>query len=251
MCSSAHRIIFVTGTDTGVGKTVLTALLLACLRNENMPAYALKPFCCGDRGDAKLLFALQDGDLKLDEINPFFFSKPLAPVVAPLGRSDVPLRTVLAHIRSLCSKLRPSSHLLIEGVGGLLVPLGKGYSVLDFISALSCEVIVVSANKLGTINHTMLTAATLRHPQNRFPAGNIPVRGLRKPSRSKFSFSKVVLMDSGKNDLSSKSNPLILRDLLKPIPCISVPYLGVKAAAVPVIQSNAKKFKKTLARILD
>ena len=80
-----EKIIFVTGTDTGVGKTVLTAMLLTYLRKKGANALGMKPFCSGSRGDARLLRACQKGCLTLDEINPFYFDKPLA---AGRGREE-------------------------------------------------------------------------------------------------------------------------------------------------------------------
>ena len=86
------RIIFITGTDTGVGKTLLTGLLLHHLRQSGCHALAMKPFCSGSRADAEFLHAVQDGELTLDEINPFFFAEPLAPLVA--AREQPPFRSV-------------------------------------------------------------------------------------------------------------------------------------------------------------
>src|SRR5579859_28442 len=76
------RIIFVTGTDTGVGKTVLMGLLLAHLRRRGAAAFALKPFCSGSRRDVQLLHALQNRELQAGEINPFYFPEPVAPVAS-------------------------------------------------------------------------------------------------------------------------------------------------------------------------
>ena len=80
------KIIFVTGTDTGVGKTLLTALLLQHLRAHGQSALAIKPFCSGGREDAELLHSLQENELTLDEMNPFHFKKPLAPYLAATRR---------------------------------------------------------------------------------------------------------------------------------------------------------------------
>src|ERR1017187_6787143 len=70
------------GTDTGVGKTLLTGLLLHHLRQSGCHALAMKPFCAGSRSDTEFLLAAQDGELTPDEITPFFFAEPLAPLVA-------------------------------------------------------------------------------------------------------------------------------------------------------------------------
>src|SRR4051812_2132113 len=181
------RIIFITGTDTGVGKTLLTALLLQHVRQSGNRALAMKPFCSGGTGDVEFLAAMQDGKLPRDEITPFYFPEPIAPLVAArLHRRKIPLSSVLAHIRLTAALLvqapiqqskspspphspTPSLHhsttpvLLIEGSGGLLVPLGENYTVADLIAKLRCEVIVASRNRLGTINHTLMTVKSLQH----------------------------------------------------------------------------------------
>src|SRR5438094_393958 len=112
MSNVPSRIIFITGTDTGVGKTVLTGLLLTHLRQTGVRALALKPFCSAGRADAELLHDLQDGELTLDEINPFHFKEPLAPLVAArLHRRKISLDQVLTHTRQIAASLNnPSIH---------------------------------------------------------------------------------------------------------------------------------------------
>src|ERR1043166_58561 len=119
--------IFIIGTDTGVGKTLLTALLLWHLRKTGCHALAIKPFCTGDRADAEILHALQEGDLSLEQINPFYFSQAVAPLVAARKHQrHIPLGTVLEYIQDTKGRFSPSaiasrpSVLLIEGAGGLL-----------------------------------------------------------------------------------------------------------------------------------
>src|ERR1700722_15876817 len=115
------KIIFVTGTDTGVGKTLLTALLLHHLRARGCRALAMKPFCSGGRADVRLLQSLQPGELSDAEMNPFYFKQPIAPLAASLGkRKKIPLNLVVEKIRAVARKC---DVLLVEGSGGLLVPL--------------------------------------------------------------------------------------------------------------------------------
>src|SRR5260370_30608997 len=93
----------------------------------------MKPFCSGGRGDVELSHALQDGELNEDEINPYYFGEPLAPLVAARkSRRTILLKDVLNRIDTVASRLRAQTgisnqrrHLLIEGSGGLLVPLGE------------------------------------------------------------------------------------------------------------------------------
>src|ERR1035441_9896113 len=107
---------FITGTDTGVGKTVLTTLLARHLRERGVNAAALKPICSGNRADARALHTASDDALTLDEINPWHFRAPLAPLLAARReRRRVGLADVLAHVRTM---QRRFDVLLVEGAGG-------------------------------------------------------------------------------------------------------------------------------------
>jgi dethiobiotin synthetase len=223
------RIIFITGTDTGVGKTLLTGLLLQHLRTTGHHALAIKPFCSGTRADVDFLRAVQDGELTRDEVNPFFFAEPLAPLVAARKQHlAIRIQDVLRHV---AHTLNRCECLLIEGSGGLLVPLGEGYSVADLIAKLNCEAIVVARNKLGTLNHTLLTVQKLQH---------IAIKAL-----------KVVIMDQVKPDPSSDTNPAVLAELLGPVPLVPLPFLGLSPARIPALKKIGKKMQKTLAQILS
>jgi dethiobiotin synthetase len=221
-------ILFITGTDTGVGKTLLTGLLLQHLRRNGCPALAMKPFCAGGRADARLLTRVQDGELEIGEVNPFYFEEPLAPLAAARKhRLTIPLQEVLRRISRVAGRCE---RLLIEGAGGLLVPLGEGYAVVDLIAKLNCEVLVVSANRLGTINHTLLTVRALQH---------VGVRTM-----------KVVLMEQRDPDESSDTNRLILAELLGRVPVFPVAYLGSNATRFEAVKAIEIKVEKVLAHIL-
>ncbi|HEY2329734.1 MAG TPA: dethiobiotin synthase, partial [Verrucomicrobiae bacterium] len=119
------RTFFITGTDTGVGKTVLTALLAQFLRERGVRAAALKPICSGGRADAKMLHAALGGALTLDEINPWHFRAAIAPsLAAKLEKKSVTRAQVLAHIRATQKNF---DVILVEGAGGLLSPLGEKF----------------------------------------------------------------------------------------------------------------------------
>ena len=147
--------IFVTGTDTGVGKTLVTAALVRELRRAGVHAGAIKPFATGNRDDARVLRAAMDGELSLTEINPAFFRRPLAPMVAArLEGKCVPLRVRLpAKIFKL---------LLVEGIGGWLVPLTERVTVADWVARQGWSIVIVARAGLGTINHTLLTVESAR-----------------------------------------------------------------------------------------
>jgi len=222
------NILFVTGTDTGVGKTVLTALLLAFLRCSQGRVLAVKPFCSGARDDARLLYNLQKGSLTLDDVNPFYFDKPLAPAAAaPLGGPTVSLTAALRKIRGLAGQC---DLLLVEGVGGLMTPLGPEYSVRDLLQCLNCKILVVCLNRLGVINHTLLTAEALQRA------------GIKDVT--------LVMMSVKKPDISATSNPRMIRQRLPGIPVFCLPYLGKRASTARAAKINVKYLKKTLAQLV-
>jgi dethiobiotin synthetase len=222
------KFLFVTGTDTGAGKTVLTALLLAFLRRGGGGALAMKPFCSGSRGDARLLHRLQRQSVTLDDVNPFYFDKPLAPAAAA-GRSRpaVSRQAALRQIRLLAARC---DLLVVEGAGGLLTPLGKGYTIRDLIRRLQGNTIVVCLNRLGVINHVALTAEALQ------------IAGIKEFT--------VVMMGVRKPDISARSNARMIRQMLPLIPVFCLPYLGFGASTARAANENAKYLKKTLARMV-
>ncbi len=152
-------MIFITGTDTGAGKTVVTALLLEYLISQGVRARAVKPFCAGSLGDPRLLARLQGGGGGLTAVSPFQYPKPLAPGVQeyPAGRRPG-LEDALRFVRAAA---READVLLVEGCGGLMVPLGPGFMVLDLVRELKCPVLLVAANRLGAINQVLLSLRAL------------------------------------------------------------------------------------------
>jgi dethiobiotin synthetase len=224
----SENVIFITGTGTGVGKTLLAGLLLFHLRQSGCHALAMKPFCCGSTSDIRLLHALQDGELRPGEINPFYFSEPVAPLVAArMHRRRIELEDVIQRIREVAARCE---RLIVEGCGGLLVPLGGHYTLADLIARLNGSVIVVSQNRLGTINHTLLTVEALRR---------IGMTGIR-----------VALMDGKSADFSSRSNQQVLSELICPVNVLRMKYLGVNAWHAGAVKENCRKVKKTLAQLV-
>jgi dethiobiotin synthetase len=219
------KIIFVTGTDTGVGKTIFTGLFVYHLRQQGVHALALKPLCSGSRGDVRMLRGMQDAELTEEEINPFYFPEPVAPLVS-LKRSKrvISLSEVVRRIKKLASRCEC---LLVEGAGGLMVPLGENYFVSDVIKRLKCEVILVSRNQLGTINHTLLSANALK----RFGVKNI----------------SVALMGTSKKDASVGKNCGMLKEFLGGIPVREIIFLCKNPNKIGVLKKSHKKVKKTLA----
>ncbi|HTV40756.1 MAG TPA: dethiobiotin synthase [Candidatus Sulfotelmatobacter sp.] len=184
------RVFFITGTDTGAGKTVLTVLLAKHLRAQGVNVAALKPVCSGGRGDARKIFRAIDGALSLDEINPWHFKAAIAPSLAARREGKkLKIAQVAAHARAMEKRFEV---VLIEGAGGLLSPLGDNFNSRDLILLLDAVPIIVAPNRLGVVNHALLTLEAL--PPN-FRA-----------------CARVVLVSFGKPDASAKSNAGLLAE---------------------------------------
>lgn len=158
--------VFITGTDTGVGKTVVTAALAAALAKHGYAVGVMKPIETGvssstDAGsDAARLRAAASSSDALDEIRPYAFYQPLAPLdAARLERRTVALSTIMRVFHTLRSR---HEVLLVEGVGGVHVPIMSRLDVLDLINRMKLPTIVMGRASLGGINHALLTLAALR-----------------------------------------------------------------------------------------
>lgn len=150
---------FITGTDTGVGKTYVTRLILEHLRAEGRDAVGYKPVACGDREDAFILSAVSGG-IDLDEINPVYFNTAVAPYVAAmLENRTVSSAELLAGFHHLAGKY---AQVIVEGAGGWEVPLAPNYRVSDLAAELGLPIVVVAGNKLGALNHIILTVNAIR-----------------------------------------------------------------------------------------
>jgi len=150
---------FVTGTDTGVGKTHVARLLLEKLRHHGIDAVGYKPVACGDRDDGRLL-AAASGALALDVVNPVHLQTPVAPYVAGLLENQpVNPAELIAGFQHLAAA---HAVVIVEGVGGWEVPLASNYRVADLAKDLGLPVILVAANRLGALNHILLTLDAIR-----------------------------------------------------------------------------------------
>lgn len=221
-----QRVVFITGTDTGAGKTVLTALLTQFLRECGVNAVALKPICSGGRDDARVLHAAMDGALSLDEINPWHFRAPIAPLLAARReRKRVHLAEVLAHVRALQKRF---DVLLVEGAGGLLSPLGENFDSRDLIAALGALPLVVAPNRLGAVNHILLTLDAL--------------------PRSAAVRTRVVLMSPPKRDAAATTNPKLLAGFFDAKRIFALPWLGENFSAGEVLKNP--RVRRTLRALV-
>jgi dethiobiotin synthetase len=202
--------LFITGTDTGVGKTVITAGLAMLLKSRCESVGVMKPIQTGCRNgpfpnDAKILQWGAGSYDPLELVSPYRYRYPLAPLVA--GRIE---RKKIRFPKILKAYLRLKqrhSFVLVEGIGGILVPITKEYRVLELIRLLNLPLLIVARSGLGSLNHTLLTVHQAKE------AGIRVLAILLNNSQSQ------------KPDLAEKTNPGVLTELtgltvIGPVPFI-------------------------------
>lgn len=165
----AKTCYFVTGTDTGVGKTLVSAALLEAAKARGMRTLAIKPVASGcdmtpdglRNEDALILQAAMTESLPYEQVNPVALAPAIAPHVAAAeaGRS-LSAQRLVGFCRGL--QTRPADLMLIEGAGGWRVPLNERETYAAVPRALGTPVILVVALRLGCINHALLTAEAIR-----------------------------------------------------------------------------------------
>lgn len=158
------RGLFVTATDTGVGKTEVACALLAEARARGLDAVGMKPAQSGavpgERSDAERLRDACGAVEPLEAICPYSLAAPLAPAVAArVEGKEISFARVLDAARALAAR---HAAIVVEGAGGLLVPLTEEKTYADLAAALALPVVVVARAGLGTVNHTALTVEALR-----------------------------------------------------------------------------------------
>lgn len=150
---------FITGTDTDVGKTFITRLLLAKVKQQHKSALAIKPISAGS-DDAVFLQKESSIVLPYDTINPFCLRAPLSPHISAAREK----KNLDAHtITNACEQVYqyPVDYLFIEGAGGWLVPINETQTIADVACALNIPVILVVSMRLGCLNHALLTAENI------------------------------------------------------------------------------------------
>lgn len=194
MTNSKAKGIFITGTDTGVGKTIVAAGLALVLRERGRKVGVMKPVATGCIGDGKRLisedaaFLFEAAENEYAPLtNPLRFHNPLAPSVASvIEKKEIAIEKIMKAYQEL---QRYYDFLIVEGIGGLLVPITKDYYVANLIHELDLPLIIVARGGLGTINHTLLTvdAAVIRGFQirgiifNRMPRVNVSIAEITNP----------------------------------------------------------------------
>ena len=154
--------LFVTGTDTDVGKTCITASILSYLSKMNVDVGVMKPFASGYKStidsvseDVKILMKYSGVNDPVDLINPYFFEIPTSPYDACKQLNlEIDISMVIDSYKQLISI---HDVVIVEGIGGIMTPISKNYFVSDLITDLQMNTIIVTGSKVGTVNHLMLT----------------------------------------------------------------------------------------------
>jgi dethiobiotin synthetase len=201
----------VTGTDTGVGKTVVSCALLAALRARGLVARGMKPVETGvavprapDTDAARLRRAAGDVDA-WEDVCPAIYTEPLAPMVAA-ERANRPLDLVA--LDAAAARLAAGADaLVVEGAGGLLVPLTRSLTFAGLATHWGLELVVVAADRLGVLNHALLT---VREAERRGLRVRAVVLNALRPAPA---------------DVAESTNADVLRDLLEGVPLVTMPHL--------------------------
>lgn len=216
--------LFVSGTDTNVGKTLVSALLALKLRSQGLDCGVMKPFSAGcewQNGvlvneDAVFLREIAGVDDDLELINPIRLEKPLAPLMAA-RRAEISSQHWFSQAREAFEELQKRhDFLIVEGAGGLLVPLaerdGQVLTCADLAREWDLPTVIVARRTLGTINHTLLTC---REPEIRF-VGLV------------FSDAAPVL----ESDVAARESPNLLAEMTGLPIWGQIPFLETKNAAI-------------------
>ena len=189
-----YKGIFITATDTEAGKTYVSRKIAESLKKPGLACGVFKPFSTGSRDDAKALIKAAGIDEKPETVTPVFFKNPMSPYGASLlEKKSFDLQTADKALKYFQNKY---DFTVVEGVGGLLVPLKQNFFVNDLIKRFRLPVIIVARFGLGTINHTLLTVDKLR--RDKAEIAGIILSGRKNPK-----------------DISAKSNASIIKKVTK------------------------------------
>ncbi|MGI0047785.1 MAG: dethiobiotin synthase [Nitrosotalea sp.] len=216
---------FITGTDTGVGKTAITAAIAASLRKRGIDVGVMKPIASGvaqrtgfKSSDAALLHesaAVNDSEYT---INPIFLSLPASPYDASKTLNmKIDMNVVSEQFENL---LKIHQMLLVEGIGGIMTPIMKDFFVADMIKQMKLEAIVVTRSTLGTLNHTIMTLEMCKKYK-------IPVKGV------------IINYFDEKGGVAEKNAPSTLYEITE------IPILGI----IPFVKDYQKL--ETMTNIVE
>ena len=187
--------VFVTGTDTGVGKTVVAAGIAGSMRKDGIDVGVMKPIAAGipqEKGfkssDAELLAKISGSKDSESEINPVFLPLEASPLAASRALNiDIKLNEVFSAFKRLTDK---HDFVVVEGIGGVMVPIKQNYFVVDMIKEMNLPVLLVSRAAVGTLNHTLLTVRACKEYD--LNIAGIVLNGVRNDSIAEKTASEIV-----------------------------------------------------------
>ncbi|HVJ30931.1 MAG TPA: dethiobiotin synthase [Gammaproteobacteria bacterium] len=210
--------LFITSSGTGIGKTFVTLKLIAELKAAGRRVRALKPVASGfdaarpadgDTGELLRALTLEPTGANLDAVSPWRFAAPLSPdMAAAREQRTIPFDALVAHCRAAG---RNGDVTLIEGVGGVMVPLDAEHTVLDWVAALEVPALLVVGSYLGTLSHSLTAAVALR-------ARGVTIAG-------------VVVSESEEQPVPVAETAATLARFIAPVPIRVLP----RAAPVPLL----------------
>ena len=162
-----NKAFFITGTDTGIGKTFITCALIELMKSKNKIVGGMKPIAAGEsihngisiNSDVFEISRFSNAVPNSYGINTYSFNEAIAPHIASkINNKPISLLKIKAHYDSL---MKTAEYLFVEGAGGYYVPLGEDIMTSDLINSLNIPIILVAGIKLGCLNHTMLTVEAI------------------------------------------------------------------------------------------
>ena len=161
--------LFITGTDTGVGKTLIAGGIVFVLRQQGLKVGVFKPIASGCRAereglisdDTEFLAMCAETDYPLSVITPVTYKTPAAPITCiDMENRPIDYEALAASYRYLCDAC---DVVIVEGIGGAMVPIDEEHTVLDLAAEFNLPMVIVARPNLGTINHSLLTIEAVRH----------------------------------------------------------------------------------------
>jgi dethiobiotin synthetase len=214
--------VFVTSSGTGIGKTFVTMRLIAEIAASGHRVRALKPVASGfdtanpAASDSALLLRAQGlgvTQANLDAVSPWRFAAPLSPdMAAARERRSIPFAALVAHCRAAA---KDPGVTLIEGIGGVMVPLDGEHTVLDWIAALEAPALLVVGSYLGSLSHTLTAAAVMRER-------GVPLAG-------------IVVSESELTPVPAAETAAVLARFLSPVPLRILPR-ATTAPLLPLVE---------------
>lgn len=213
---------FVTGTDTGVGKTIISCGLAAVLKEKKIDVGVFKPLLSGisrdhPESDTSLLKQMSQTSLSYEDITPFAFKEPLAPYVAGKMEGKV---VNIEDVLHCWERIRERhEYFIVEGAGGISVPLGENFLISNLIKALQLPIVIVARPNLGTVNHIFLTVQYAK-------SMGLKIAGI------------VINGISDHPDIAEKTNPKLIEELC------DVPILGITPNLKEITNESIQKMVK-------